>query len=284
VQQITYDIAVFGYGELTSQLIQFFDNKSLKIACFSDRQINKKAFGPKIDLMKYSELINESIKCEVAIFSWKSTSHISGKNQLFLDWFHSNRFYARRSFFLSSASIYKDSFDSLNESKESLSLNVETHDKYILENYLLLAMKAKYTEHVNLRLSNVYGKSLSYGLIGDLINAFFENTELLILDNFDLIRDYLLLEDFLYALNGLIKLSNLPETLNISTNIGTTTRQLLQIFENYDMVIRYKTLPFRLNLVKLSSKLDCKLLESIIPWNPNPLEIGLGRILSDFTQ
>ena len=272
-----YDIVLFGYGEITAQLLKFLESKSLRLACVSRRDFNQQNFHDKVDLIKNSDLISMKIECDIAIFSWKNASPLLETK--INDWFMSNQFSCDRSFLLSSASVYKDSVKAVNEAESNLRNRVDKNPKYILENYLLKLMKFKSKQHMSLRISNVYGEFLNYGLIASIINAHAKNSDLHIFNNFELTRDYLLLDDLIFAIDNLMQVSNLPNVINISTNIGTSTTQLLQIFKNKNILVNCKISNSQPVSLHFTSILDCTLLESFIPWKPTKLEDGLSKIL-----
>ena len=139
-------------------------------------------------------------------------------------------------------------------------------------------MTKKKVLHTNLRISNVYGKNLKYGLIAEIFESFIEGKKLNISRNFEIIRDYISIEDFLYALQALFNVSDLPDIVNISTGIGTSTNQIFQALLQNGIQVSYNFQGSELKSLKNSSILDCSRLSSLVKWYPTPFMDNLNRI------
>lgn len=270
-------IVIFGIGEITNLLIKdlIFRNKS--VLCVTENsfgQIDNLSYT-NLETSSYKEVLNKKLEVDLAIFSWKDINRLNNDNQAILKWLESHMFQAKKSFHLSSASVYKDSSDPQNESCAVL----ETNKKVVLENVLKAIAFKKKSIHTNLRISNVYGIDISYGFIGSLFNSIKYGNEVGILQNLNITRDYIHVNDVIYAIQMLLEIDANVDCLNISTGIGTSISQVLEIFAskgyNFENRIELSN-----NLkVKTNSILDCKNLAEVINWQPSSLTQVLNKLL-----
>ena len=277
--RLTYDAVIFGYGNLTQQLIEFLRGKKLKVACITDRDSHDNLRNSNVDFFKYTDLIGVKIDTAITIFSWKDSLHLSNDDPISKGWFNSDNLTSHRSFLLSSVSVYQDLKTAVSESEQNLSLNVQSNEKYILENNLSKIMQYKGSNHLNLRVSNVYGLNLTYGLVSEVILSIRKKSVLKLSGSLDLIRDYLFAEDLFNAIYSLVVWPSQVKVINISTGVGTSARQLLQLFKEQGHVVEYELINNFSAPLKNSSIIDCALLGSIVTWNPASLDAGLTRIL-----
>ena len=280
MHKLSYDIIFFGYGELTKRIINSLDLKSIKVLCISNTLFSKmnEFNSNSISKLKYSDVPRLKVECKSAIYSWKHYENFSSNYEFIFNWLESDDFLCERSYFLSSATVYKDFLYPLNEAPVNLSKDVSLNPKYILENLLANIMTKKKVLHTNLRISNVYGKNLKYGLIAEIFESFIEGKKLNISRNFEIIRDYISIEDFLYALQALFNVSDLPDIVNISTGIGTSTNQIFQALLQNGIQVSYNFQGSELKSLKNSSILDCSRLSSLVKWYPTPFMDNLNRI------
>ena len=134
--------------------------------------------------------------------------------------------------------------------------------------------------HTDLRISNVYGIDISYGFIGSLFESIKSGSEIQVLQNLNITRDYIHVEDVIFAIKMLLEIDDYPECINISTGIGTTLSQLLDTFstKGYNFENRVN-LPHDVKVRKVSI-LDCKRLEGLIRWQPNSLNEVLSKLVT----
>jgi nucleoside-diphosphate-sugar epimerase len=155
---------------------------------------------------------------------------------------------------------------------------IDENEKYILENLLTLLMKQKKLHHVNLRISNVYGNNLEYGLINSVLESHEKGTHLNLFNNLNVIRDYISLNDVYYAIQELAKLDLSFKSINVSTGVGTSIYEILQIFSRFGHpVSKYINVELPINM-KLYSILNCSTLASNIDWNPTKVEDGIFNL------
>lgn len=223
----------------------------------------------------------KNVISKYSIFVWKNSKKIITNNYQIRKWLESESFQTQKSFFLSSSSVYRDSQIPLTESNINLENDIDKNEKYTLENLLTSLMKQKNRQHINLRISNVYGENLEYGIINSLIESCKNRTYVNLFNNLNVVRDYVSLGDVLYAIQELTKLDLSFTALNISTGIGTSIHKILEIFSKFEHpVSKYITVETPID-IKLNSVLNCSALASIIQWNPTKLQDGIFNLCSD---
>jgi UDP-glucose 4-epimerase len=232
----------------------------------------------KLEVISYDKVTSKNITVLSTIFSWRNSEKLLKKNKHLISWIESESFQSKKSLFLSSASIYKDINKPVTESDKNLANDIKSNEKYNLEKLLTHLMKQKRTNHINLRISNVYGSNLQYGLINELNKSVRFEMEVSLFRNLDLVRDYIHLNDVIHAVNELIKLDFKSNSLNVSTGVGTTIREVLEIFATYGFQFsRYNFLEMPIN-TKFYSILDCRKLENIISWQPIKIQDGIADL------
>jgi nucleoside-diphosphate-sugar epimerase len=273
------DVIIFGYGEMTSRLIDNFLENSKTVICITDNlEMLQGNRNSKLEVISYDKVTSKNITVLSTIFSWRNSEKLLKKNKHLISWIESESFQSKKSLFLSSASIYKDINKPVTESDKNLANDIKSNEKYNLEKLLTHLMKQKRTNHINLRISNVYGSNLQYGLINELNKSVRFEMEVSLFRNLDLVRDYIHLNDVIHAVNELIKLDFKSNSLNVSTGVGTTIREVLEIFATYGFQFsRYNFLEMPIN-TKFYSILDCRKLENIISWQPIKIQDGIADL------
>jgi UDP-glucose 4-epimerase len=284
MQKLIADIIVFGYGKLINQLLIELLRKDLSIICITDQKVFLPGceFESKVKIFSRREILNFELNCNVSIFAWRDTKHLFENNGLLKTWLESDLFVCTKGFFLSSASVYKDSEILISESNSNLDRDIQTNAKYRLEEALSEIMSSKSGRNVNLRISNVYGIGLSYGFIGSLFQNVKNGMPIRIFKGAEIIRDYISVHDVIFAITNLISKDVAVKNINVSSGIGTSVNQVLLIFNQlgYTMkptVEEIMNEPFRFSVV-----LDCALLASIISWAPKPLSLEIERMLKGY--
>lgn len=225
--------------------------------------------------LSYKDAINSAITSTITIFAWRDRNVANKFATYLFDWIKSSNFKTEKSFFLSSASVYEDSKTAHYE----LSTNLENNEKLSLERSLGEIFIKKNTIHTNLRISNVYGLGLDYGFIGSLFKSIQSGSSIGIHPNLNTTRDYIHTDDVIYAIESLIKIDTREECINISTGIGTTISQVLDIFakKGYKFENREEIVLNSKN--KIVSILDCTKLSNLIPWSPSTLAMTIDKLI-----
>ena len=271
-------VIVFGLGQITNLLTKSLVASGKKVICVTDNKYDQIKNLPvaNLKILTYNQVVNEIIDSNVAIFSWNDVSKLFQENNSILEWIESNKFFAEKSFFLSSASVYKDQFVPHTESSDTFHDNKKT----ILENILKKITLEKNIKHTNLRISNVYGIDIDYGFIGSLFNSIKSGSEVHIFKDQNLIRDYIHIDDVLRAVENLLEIDYARDCLNISTGIGTTIAQVLDIFSQNGYKFENRAILSNALSVKPVSILDCHNLSELINWKPSNLTQVLNKLLT----
>ena len=134
---------------------------------------------------------------------------------------------------------------------------------------------------MNLRISNTYGAGLDYGFMGSAVNSILSGSPIKIFEKRNVIRDYVSVNDVIYAINELIKLDSSERAVNLSTGIGTSVSQVLEIFKSYGYFLENRIFEIAPSDLKYSSILSPQLLSSMIDWQPSDLSNGIAELMSD---
>ena len=270
-------VLIFGAGEISNLLIKELTFRDNKVLCVSNNrfgQINNLSYD-NLEIISYEEILNKQLEVDTAIFAWKDSTRLIRNNHAILNWIESGNFRANKSFHLSSSSVYKDFNAPQNENCKVL----EKNKKLELENFLTKTALKKKSIHINLRISNVYGIEISYGFIGALFDSIKHGSEVSVFQNLSITRDYIHVYDVIYAIRMLLEVDTDLECINISTGIGTTITQVLEIFASKGYSFEKRSeIPNNLK-VKQVSILDCKNLSELINWQPKSLAGVLNELL-----
>ena len=184
-----------------------------------------------------------------------------------------------KSIFLSSASVYANSQKKQTEKYNKDNIDYPA-DKFVLEECLIQLMEIKSAVHLNLRISNVYGNSLNYGFISSLSKAYKNDEVSSIFKDRKITRDYIFAADVIYAIENLFYLDLPQQNLNISTGIGTSIEEIIEIYLEVGGDSNFlREIPTPLH-VKKNSVLDCNALRGYIHWEPLNIKDGLKKLFS----
>jgi nucleoside-diphosphate-sugar epimerase len=125
----------------------------------------------------------------------------------------------------------------------------------------------------------VYGIDVSYGFIGALFNSIKYGSQVSIFQNLSITRDYVYVHDVIYAISALLEVDTDLECINISTGIGTTISQVLEIFASKGYNFENRTKIINNLKAKQVSILDCRNLSKLIDWQPRTLTEVLSELL-----
>lgn len=270
-------VLIFGAGEISNLIIKELTFRNNKVLCVSNNrfgQTNNLSYE-NLEIISYEEILSQKLDVDTAIFAWRDSTRLISDNHAILNWIESENFHANKSLHLSSSSVYKDFNAPQNENCKVLKKN----KKLELENFLTEISLKKESTHINLRISNVYGIDVSYGFIGTLFNSIKYGSDVSIFQNLSIIRDYVHVHDVIYAISLLLEVDTDLECINISTGIGTTISQVLEIFASKGYNFENRTKISNNLKAKQVSILDCKNLSKLIDWQPRTLTEVLGELL-----
>jgi len=274
---LKHDVVIFGTGKITNSLIKKLILNGKSVLCITNNKFGQidNSLYRNLNILSYKEILNTRVESEIVVFSWRNKDALYENDNKLLKWFESGMLHTSKSFFFSSASVYKESQFPQSETAQTEKEN----DKLTLENVIERLISRTSLLHTNLRISNVYGKDMSYGFIGSLFESIRHGNEVKIFKDQNITRDYIHVDDIIGAVEALIEMNVSNKCLNLSTGIGTSIYQILEIFENYGYKFENRLeIPFPFN-VKVTSILDCETLSSIIKWQPNTLPNVINRLL-----
>jgi nucleoside-diphosphate-sugar epimerase len=273
---VTADIVVFGYGKLTSRIIEKLLEKNYSILCVTDSSGGQKMFHSKLlKSISYNDAMNSAITSTITIFAWRDRNVADKFATYLFNWLESSNFETKKSFFMSSASVYEDS----TTANDELCTTLENNAKLSLEKSLSEIFLKKKIIHTNLRISNVYGLGLDYGFIGSLFKSIQHGNTIEVHPILNTTRDYIHIDDLIYAIEMLIKTDVKKVCINISTGIGTTISQVLDIFANKGYKFENRREIVLDSKSKLVSILDCATLSNLIFWAPSTLATAIDKLI-----
>jgi nucleoside-diphosphate-sugar epimerase len=276
MNQISSDLIFFGYGRITDYLMNHFLKNGKSVICVTNQPMSSSE-SANLRFFSRKELIQNKVVSDFAVFSWRDSTALSVDVS---EWLLNNLLGIQKSFFLSSASVYMSSEKLIDENPSNLSSDHLANSKFLLERELGKIFHTKETSHVNLRISNVYGRSLQHGFISSLLDSLNHKIPADVYNKKSITRDYVSVSDLCLAIERLIKIETNMHELNISTGIGTDIEGVLQAFEDLGRKIDLRNNVNAPNGMKTKVVLDCGLLKNSIQWDPIGLKIGISEILS----
>jgi nucleoside-diphosphate-sugar epimerase len=273
------DYIFFGHGALSNYLISYFVRKGKSVICVTNHA-SSISETTNLRFLSVDKLVNTKVLADYAIFCWRESTAQSDASS---EWLSTNLFGIRKSFFLSSASVYRSSEKELKEDPKNLSPQYLQNNKFLLERRLSNLLHSKEIPHTNLRITNVYGPELQHGFISSLFKSLEHKIPADVYNQSWITRDYVSVFDLCLALELLTKTETKIQVLNISTGIGTDIEGVLQVFEDLGRKISLRNYTNAPSDIKSRVILDCGLLQSTIKWNPVPLKDGISKILSQST-
>ena len=233
-------------------------------------------------IMSWVDALNTQIQSESIYVCWRESPHNRALGSEIVDWVKSVNLKTGKIHHLSSASVYKGEQLVYSESDYDFYKGAERlNSKQELEELVLAISLVKQITFVNYRISNVYGKGIRQGFVNESIKNVKSNQPIRIFKNIDLIRDYLLIDDLIHALDNLRLHKYRDEILNISTGHGVAISEIvfhLKLSMSGDLKFLEVEVPEE---TILRSVLSCSNLEKTIPWNPQRLDDFLGKLLQD---
>jgi|688.fasta_scaffold247346_2 hypothetical protein len=275
------DFVIFGYGPITGQVIEKLKKENQRIICISNQPRPRARFerDSNVKVLARHQINRSKVLARNILFSWRDDNPILGDESEMYTWIKENLEVTNRSFHLSSSSVYKDSPRHQNEENVNLEVNAILNGKYRLETRLKNLMMDNGINHVNLRVSNVYGPGIQYGFIGKLLDALKNPARVAVYKNLDFVRDYIAFEDLYFALTSLCRIDFEETEINVSTGKGYSISQVIEIFKTSGYPEEYLETIFLEKDLKQCSILDPSLLKRLIYWNPLFLEESVPDLL-----
>ena len=278
------EVLFLGFGPITLEFVKKLTSNGHKVIIVSDRSSptdNKGVYPFELfQTISWSDVLKHEIKCQSTYICWRQSPKNRILGRELLNWVKSEKLKTKKIHHLSSASVYKGNqaifaegdYDSR---KSSSNLNL----KQELEKLVLDIYQSKCTAFINYRISNVIGTGLTRGFIPESLQNIKVNQPIRIYKKFDLVRDYLFIEDLVGALYDLRLNKGHDEVLNISTGHGVAISEVVKYIE--------LSINKELELVEIEaplgtlprSVLSCNKLEEYITWKPQPLCMNLDMLV-----
>lgn len=283
MEKIETDFLMIGHGPIVSKVIDQILNKKRSIVCVSDYFVPTTFSNLSSKLMVFSknEISKIKVSCNNVIFSWRDDGVFLDDRSGMRDWLLTKLDVKNKSFLLSSSSVYKDSQLPLNEDFSNLNLNANKLGKYKLELRLKEIMEKKGNHQVNLRISNLYGSGIKYGLIGKLIDALDTNKKVSVYNDLDFTRDYINISDLCFALLSLCETEFSENELNVATGKGYKISRVIQLFRTNGFPDEFLQNSVYEGEIKNCSILDPTSLKKIINWDPLDLDTMIPKLLME---
>jgi hypothetical protein len=281
VQSIETDVVIFGFGKITKNIITKIQKTNTSIICVTDNAFSQIENNgcEDVKFLTRAEIVKTELQSKNILFSWRNADPLFENSGKLEQWIKSNRFTCSQSFLLSSASVYAESNLAINESQKNLDLISPINGKLALESVLLELMRVKSIFHTNLRISNAYGPDLDYGFIAALCKAVNSQTPVKIFTGREVIRDYISINDVVFAVSQILEADFPFLNINISTGRGNSISQVLEMFEGLGHFFENRINVLPKSDIVSSSILDCTLLASLIDWKPIDLAQGIQELL-----
>lgn len=286
----SFDYLFLGFGPickyLVSELLEREPEATFLISTdFFINAIPEFEEKKNVTIVSKQELLRMNVNIHDLFIATRKLSAETLSDRAIMDWLSGESIQLSRVLHFSSARVYRGASSTYLEKDYDPALNTIHNDKQELEKFVLLLSEKRQLQYCNFRISNVYGESIRSGFIYALMQAIYERKKLKILQDREYVRDYIDVRDVSSAISKLTELFILPNSINISTGIGTSFSQLLSILERVcgfnqnNIPCEYADTPDSFELVQ-KSVLDCSLLKTQISWKPKSIELGIREMVN----
>lgn len=278
------DVLFFGLGPITHAFVKKLTANGHKVIAVSNAAAateNNNVYP--FDLfhtISWLEVLKHEIKSQSTYICWRqSPKNLTLGSELLL-WVKSSNLKTHKIHHLSSGSVYRgDQSIFVENDYDSRNGDVNFNSKRELEQLVCAISQLKGSKYVNYRISNVYGAGLTRGFILESIKYLNDDQPIRIYSKLDLIRDYLFIDDLIGALFNLRLHECQDEVLNISTGHGVTISEVINLLKrSIDKDLKFFDIEAPLGTLP-RSVLSCKKLEEIITWEPQSLDLTIGRLV-----
>ena len=264
-------VAIIGSGFLASNLILGLEQKGYPIHVFSRSR-------PKVDIqnttifhavdLTIDTITNEDLGMCNKIFFMLSIGvpgHQNSAENFELEYSileslvtKAKSLFIKDFYFISSSAVYGDRYDKIvTEDDEVNSHSEYAKNKIKMEEYLLDQKSGKFNP-VIFRVSNPYGSfQYSQGVIQKLIESSIHEKRLIIDNLGESIRDYIYIGDCICLIIKIMESKNRYSVYNVSTGIGTSTNELINIVNGIGSKVLYDY-----DLENISSKPSISILDN----------------------
>lgn len=184
--------------------------------------------------------------------------------------------------FISSASVYGASMGVCSSEEDHLNSNgLYATMKIQMEQQALSYVHSNDLDLKILRVANVYGPyQIKQGIMAKILNSYFSNEEIRILNNGFTVRDFLYVDDLSRVISLLIKSDSKEVIYNVSSNHGISINDLIEQINVYVPSIKDKIV-IENKLESISKNVLCnKKIRNEFPlWQLTPLKEGLTQTI-----
>lgn len=278
------DVLFFGLGPISHAFVKKLTANGQKVIAVSDTTAATEDNGiNSFDLFQtisWFEVLKLEIKSQSTYICWRHSPKNRTLGSELLLWVKSPNLKTHKIHHLSSGSVYRgDQSIFVETDYDYRNGDANFNSKRELEQLVSTISQLKGSKYVNYRISNVYGAGLTRGFIPESIKHLNDDQPIRIYSKLDLIRDYLFIDDLISALFNLRLHECQDEVLNISTGHGVAISEVINLLKR-SIVKDLKVLDIEGPLGTLPrSVLSCKKLEETITWEPQPLDMTIGKLV-----
>lgn len=174
------------------------------------------------------------------------------------------------------------------ETDETFSHNHYGRFKIKMEKALIeLSEQKDFLSYNIIRPSNIYGtysgKLNNQGIINNIIHSIQKNQKLSLWNNGDSIRDYIHIDDFTRSIIRLEKVGNSNVIYNLGTGIGTSSNQIINMFNerlNYPVKTELKfSENYPGNDINI---LDIDRIANTIDYKSRSISVGISQVIDEY--
>jgi nucleoside-diphosphate-sugar epimerase len=280
------EVLLLGFGPITHAFDKGLVAKGHKVVAVSQMpstRIATSKFPPNsFHAISWQDVLSQQVSSASTYIGWRQSPQSQPLGVELLNWVKSANLRTGKIHHLSSASVYEGSKELFSELDYDTATNKKPLNlKQALEKLVVDLSKEKESKFVNYRVSNVYGSGLYQGFINESLDNLKGGEPVRIFKEFDLVRDYILIEDLVSGLIDLRLHESSDEILNLSTGRGVAVSEIVAHLKDLG-VTDLKLLEIEAPESTIPrSVLSCKKLEETITWKPQTIEQTLGRLVQE---
>jgi nucleoside-diphosphate-sugar epimerase len=280
MQKLEYDTLFLGLGPIGTGFASELTKQDQKVCVISDIESyllpSESNSDNKIDRWNWNTALQREIYADTSYVLWRSLPFDRTNGPEIKHWLESSQFLTSKINHLSSSSVYANLKEEIYSEDFEIDFSFQRlNSKQIIEKFLEELSTIKSIQSTNYRISNVYGGNLNSGFINESLLNLKNGEPIRVFKNFDIVRDYLAIQDLISALVELHAMNLSRGSINISTGFGESISGVLQIFAN-SLHYRPKVLEIEhSSIVQKKSVLSCDKLKTLIQWSPK----SLGEVL-----
>ena len=280
------EVLLLGFGPITHAFAKGLVAKGHKVVAVSQmpstRIASLKFPSNSFHAISWQDVLSQQVSSASTYIGWRQSPQSQPLGVELLNWVKSANLRTGKIHHLSSASVYAGSKELFSEPDyDPVTNNKPLNLKQALEKLVVDLSREKETKFVNYRISNVYGSGLHRGFINESLDSLKSGEPLRIYKEFDLVRDYILIEDLVSGLIDLRLHESSDEILNLSTGRGVAVSEIVAHLKQLGVTdLKLLEIEAPENTIP-RSVLSCKKLEELIKWKPQMIEETLQRLVQE---